>query len=110
MSRDVAILAVGLLVAMPLTLGPLTATDLCLLIAIALAALGQVSWTWRYLAGAPLEVPRSTGLDAPGRIALLTTKPFSTAWTCSGHPGGSVRNNYRAGSFVFMIGVVAPFT
>ena len=73
---QVAALAVGLLVAMPLTLGPLTAAELWLLIAIALAALWQVSWIWRYLPGAPLEVPTSTGLDASGRIALLTTNVF----------------------------------
>ena len=73
---QVAALAAVLLVAMPLTLGPLTAAELCLLIAIALAALWQVSWIWRYLPGAPLEVPRSTGLPASSRIALLTTNVF----------------------------------
>ena len=35
-----------------------------------------MSWIWRYLPGAPLEVPTSTGLDARDRIALLTTNVF----------------------------------
>ncbi len=73
---QVAILAAVLLVAMPLTLGPLTAAELCLFIALALAALWQVSWIWRYLPGAPLEVPTSIGLDARDRLALLTTNVF----------------------------------
>jgi endonuclease/exonuclease/phosphatase (EEP) superfamily protein YafD len=73
---QVAALAVVLLTAMPLTLGPLTAAELCLFITIALAALWQLSWIWRYLPGAPLEVPKSTGLDGRSRIALLTTNVF----------------------------------
>ena len=75
---QVAALAVVVLVAMPLTLGPLTAAELCLLIAIGVAALWQVSWIWRYLPGAPLEVPSSDArvASAGGRIALLTTNVF----------------------------------
>jgi endonuclease/exonuclease/phosphatase (EEP) superfamily protein YafD len=73
---QVAALAVVLLVAMPLTLGPLTAAELCLLIAVAIAALWQASWIWRYLPGAPLEVPKSTSLEARDRLALLTTNVF----------------------------------
>ena len=74
---QVAVLALIVLVLMPLTLGPLTATELCLFIAVAIAALWQVSWIWRYMPGAPLEVPSSAaGSSAPGRIALLTTNVF----------------------------------
>ena len=74
---QVAVVALIVLVLMPLTLGPLTATELCLFIAVAIAALWQVSWIWRYVPGAPLEVPSSAaGSSAPGRIALLTTNVF----------------------------------
>ena len=68
---------VAVLVLMPLTLGPLTAAELVLFIAVALAALWQISWIWRYLPGAPLDVPRSgAGPSAPGRFSLLTTNLF----------------------------------
>jgi endonuclease/exonuclease/phosphatase (EEP) superfamily protein YafD len=74
---QVAVLAIIVLVLMPLTLGRLTATELCLFVAVAVAALWQVSWIWRYVPGAPLEVPSSAaGSSAPGRIALLTTNVF----------------------------------
>ena len=71
---QVAAVAIILLVLMPLTLGRLTAPELSLFIALGLAALWQISWIWRYLPGAPLEVPSSgAGSSDAGRIALLTT-------------------------------------
>jgi endonuclease/exonuclease/phosphatase (EEP) superfamily protein YafD len=71
---QIAILALTVLILMPLTLGPLTAAELALFIAVALAALWQISWIWRYFPGAPLEVPSSdAGPITPGRFALLTT-------------------------------------
>ena len=71
---QVAAVAIILLVLMPLTLGRLTAPELSLFIALGLAALWQISWIWRYLPGAPLEVPSSgAGSSEAGRIALLTT-------------------------------------
>jgi endonuclease/exonuclease/phosphatase (EEP) superfamily protein YafD len=74
---QVTVAALALLVSMPLTLAPLSAVELCLLIAVALAALWQFSWIWRYLPGAPLEVGNSAaGPCAPGRVALLTTNVF----------------------------------
>jgi endonuclease/exonuclease/phosphatase (EEP) superfamily protein YafD len=74
---QMATLALVLLVLMPLTLGPLTATELCLFTAVAIAALWQVSWIWRYMPGAPLEVPNSAaGSSASGRIGVLTTNVF----------------------------------
>ena len=74
---QVAVLALIVLVLMPLTLGPLTASELCLFIAVAIAALWQVSWIWRYMPGAPLEVPSSAAVPSgTGRIALLTTNVF----------------------------------
>ena len=71
---QVAAVAIILLVLMPLTLGRLTAPELCLFIGVGLAALWQISWIWRYLPGAPLEVPSSAARSSEaGRIALLTT-------------------------------------
>ena len=75
---QVAALALVVLVAMPLALGPLSAAELCLLIAVGVAALWQVAWIWRYLPGAPLEVPSSDsrGGSPRDRITLLTTNVF----------------------------------
>jgi endonuclease/exonuclease/phosphatase (EEP) superfamily protein YafD len=74
---QVSVLALIVLILMPLTFGPLTAAELSLFIAVALAALWQVSWIWRYLPGAPLEVPSSAAVpNGTGRIALLTTNVF----------------------------------
>jgi endonuclease/exonuclease/phosphatase (EEP) superfamily protein YafD len=75
---QVAALALVVLFTMPLILAPLTAAELCLLIAVGVAALWQVSWIWRYLPGAPLEVPSSDArFSSPaGRIGLLTTNVF----------------------------------
>jgi hypothetical protein len=55
---QVAALAVVLLVAMPLTLGPLTAAELCLLIAVAIAALWQASWIGDISPGRRWKCPR----------------------------------------------------
>ena len=74
---QIAALALSVLILMPLTLGPLTAAELVLFVAVALAALWQISWIWRYLPGAPLEVPSSGSW--PGELsvfALLTTNVF----------------------------------
>jgi endonuclease/exonuclease/phosphatase (EEP) superfamily protein YafD len=74
---QIAVLALTVLILMPLTLRPLTAAELALFVAVALAALWQISWIWRYLPGAPLQVP-SSGADrhALGVFALLTTNVF----------------------------------
>ena len=68
---QVAALALSVLILMPLTLGPLTAAELVLFIAVALAALWQISWIWRYLPGAPLEVPSSGSLAQCARSFSL---------------------------------------
>ena len=74
---QIAALALTVLILMPLTLGPLTAAELVLFVAVALAALWQISWIWRYLPGAPLEVPSSGSWPgAPSVFALLTTNVF----------------------------------
>ena len=74
---QIAILALTVLILMPLALRPLTAAELVLFVAVLLAALWQISWIWRYLPGAPLEVPNSQGgPSAPGRFGLLTTNVF----------------------------------
>ena len=74
---QIAALALTVLILIPLTLGPLTAAELALFVAVALAALWQISWIWRYLPGAPLEVPSSGERPgAPCVIALLMTNVF----------------------------------
>jgi len=77
---QVVVLAITVLVLMPLMRWPLTVVDIVLLTAVALAAFWQLSWVWRYVPGAPREVQSSmAGLNAPGRIALLTTNVFQNA-------------------------------
>ena len=74
---QVAILAIVVLAAIPFAKWPLAVLDIVLLIAVALSALWQLSWVWRYVPGAPLEVRSSEAPpDAPDRIALLTTNVF----------------------------------
>ena len=71
---QVAVLAIGLLVLMLATRWPFGFLDYILFTGVALSALWQVSWVWRYFPGAPLEVEsRYAAVGAPGRIALLTT-------------------------------------
>ena len=64
---QIAILALTVLSLMPVALRPLTAAELVLFVAVLLAALWQISWIWRYLPGAPLEVEHS--LLEFGRLA-----------------------------------------
>ncbi len=74
---QVAVLALSLVILMPLLLGPLTAPELALFIAVALGGLWQISWIWRYLPGAPMDVPSSgAGSGTPGCLSLLTTNVF----------------------------------
>jgi len=71
---QVAVIAMGLLVLLLLTRWPFGILDFILFTAVALSAMWQVSWVWRYVPGAPLEVEsRCTAVGAPERIALLTT-------------------------------------
>jgi endonuclease/exonuclease/phosphatase (EEP) superfamily protein YafD len=71
---QVAVVAMGLLVLLLLTRWPFGILDFILFTAVALSAMWQVSWVWRYIPGAPLEVEsRYTAVGAPERIALLTT-------------------------------------
>ena len=71
---QVAVLAIGLLVLMLATPWPFEILDYILFTGVALAALWQVSWVWRYVPGAPLEVEsRYAAVGAAERIALLTT-------------------------------------
>jgi endonuclease/exonuclease/phosphatase (EEP) superfamily protein YafD len=71
---QVAVLAIGLLVLLVATCWPFGILDYVLFTGVALSALWQVSWVWRYIPGAPLEVEsRYTAVGAPERIALLTT-------------------------------------
>ena len=71
---QVAVIAMGLLVLLLLTRWPFGILDFILFTAVALSAMWQVSWVWRYVPGAPLEVEsRYTAVGAPERFALLTT-------------------------------------
>ena len=58
---------------MPLASWPPTPFDIFVLVAVALSAFWQLSWVWRFVPGAPLEVESSSApRGAPARIALLT--------------------------------------
>ena len=73
-SFPVAVLAIGLLVLMLATRWPFEIFDYILFTGVALSALWQVSWVWRYVPGAPLEVEsRYAAVGATEHIALLTT-------------------------------------
>ena len=70
---QVALLAITLLVLMPLASWPPTPFDIFVLVAVALSAFWQLSWVWRFVPGAPLEVESSSAPRvAPASIALLT--------------------------------------
>ena len=80
---QVAVLAIGLLVLMLATHWPFGIVDYILFSGVALAALWQVSWVWRYVPGAPLEVEsRYAAVGAPERIALLTTNVLQKSRDC----------------------------
>lgn len=70
---QVAVLAIVLLALLTLASWPPSHFDLVVLFAVALSALWQLSWVWRFLPGAPIEV-RKCGAPrgAPDRITLLT--------------------------------------
>ena len=64
---------------LPLLKWPLSIADITLLTALAFAAIWQITWVWRYMPGAPREVPHSAASrDSPERIALLTTNVLRT--------------------------------
>jgi endonuclease/exonuclease/phosphatase (EEP) superfamily protein YafD len=68
-----ALVALAVLVAVPLVRRP-TGIDLVVLSAVGAALAWQISWVWRYLPGAPREVPRvDAPPGAPACLALLTT-------------------------------------
>ena len=80
---QVAVLAIGLLVLMLATHWPFGIVDYILFSGVALSALWQVSWVWRYVPGAPLEVEsRYAAVGAPERIALLTTNVLQKSRDC----------------------------
>jgi endonuclease/exonuclease/phosphatase (EEP) superfamily protein YafD len=71
---QIAVLAITLCGLLALLRWPPSGLDLIFIGALALAALWQLTWIWRYLPIAPLEVPRGEASPgAPERIALLTT-------------------------------------
>ena len=75
---QIALLAAGLIATTVVLRWPLTAVEAVLLIAVGSACLWQVSWIWRYLPVAPVEVRRSlAGLDALC-VSLLTTNVLQT--------------------------------
>jgi len=71
---QLAVLAIGVLVLMLAIRWPFEILDCILFTGVAISALWQVSWVWRYFPGAPLEVESHyAAVGAPGRITLLTT-------------------------------------
>jgi endonuclease/exonuclease/phosphatase (EEP) superfamily protein YafD len=77
---QVAVLGIGVLVLLLVVRWPLASSEILLFFAVGLAAMWQASWVWRYVPGAPLEVP-TTNVRAgqPQRIDLLTRNVLQTS-------------------------------
>jgi endonuclease/exonuclease/phosphatase (EEP) superfamily protein YafD len=76
---QIALLALVILVLLPLIRWPLAIPDLILGAGLIFSVFWQMSWVWRYMPGAPLEVPRGEAPSgAPECIALLTTNVMRT--------------------------------
>ena len=77
---QIAALAAVTLILMPWFMWPLSAGELALLTAVAAAAAWQMSWVWRYMPLAPLEVAASGATRAaPECFTLLTTNVYLKA-------------------------------
>lgn len=71
---QLAVLAVGILALWVIPGWTFGVLDYILFTALGVSALWQLSWVWRYVPGAPLEVESlNRGADSPARIALMTT-------------------------------------
>ena len=75
---QIALFAAGLVATTVLLRWPLTVTEATLLIAVGSACLWQVSWIWRYLPIAPVEVRRSVAGRDAHCVSLLTTNVLQT--------------------------------
>ena len=74
---QIAILAIAVGALLLLTGWPLASLEAGLVSAVALSALWQLSWVWRYIPGAPREVPSVRSVqDASACVTLLTTNVF----------------------------------
>lgn len=76
---QIALLAFAILALLPFAAWPLNAAQWILFSAVAFAVVWQITWVWRYMPGAPLEVPNAdASIDSTDCIALLTTNVLQT--------------------------------
>ena len=74
---QIAVVGIPVVALLLLTRWPLGGFEIALLSAVALSALWQLSWVWRYIPGAPREVPSAKPVpDASTCITVLTTNVF----------------------------------
>ncbi len=74
---QIAVVGIAVVALLLLTRWPLGGFEIALLSAVALSALWQLSWVWRYIPGAPREVPSAKPVpDASTCITVLTTNVF----------------------------------
>jgi endonuclease/exonuclease/phosphatase (EEP) superfamily protein YafD len=71
-------LAAGLVAISAVLQWPLTVMGAALLVAVCGACLWQLSWVWRYLPFAPLEVKRAVAARSVCCVSLLTTNVLQT--------------------------------
>jgi endonuclease/exonuclease/phosphatase (EEP) superfamily protein YafD len=76
---QIALLGAGLIAITVLLRWPPAAMDVALLIAVGAACLWQISWVWRYLPIAPVEVKRSAAGPDAHCVSLLTTNVLQTS-------------------------------
>lgn len=82
---QIVVVAAAVILLLVLTCWPLSGTDTAFIVALALAAFWQLSWIWRYLPLAPVEVEScSTPADATNRLSVLTANVLQTSRDAAG--------------------------
>ena len=82
---QIAILATIVAISIPINNWPGSFLDVSFSLALAVAALWQLSWVWPYLRLAPVEVKScSEATGSPRRFSLLTTNVLQTARDANG--------------------------
>jgi endonuclease/exonuclease/phosphatase (EEP) superfamily protein YafD len=76
---QIALLAMALIASTLVLHWPLTTFETGLLIAVGVACFWQLSWIWRYLPCAPVEVQKSTSRQDAHCVSLLTTNVLQSS-------------------------------
>ncbi len=74
---QIAVLATGIAILLATVMWPPQGIDAALLVAVVLSAGWQLSWVWRYVRGAPVEVPNAKRGALPSNcVSFLTTNVY----------------------------------